>query len=91
VAVGASDRLATITPPANARSDNAKLVSGMHSFAAQLLKLKAAASHHNLKAVIASDRSLDRSPAVQEMMAAAAADLQRKGYTLGQLAPSGKE
>jgi hypothetical protein len=86
----AAARLAAITPPANARSDNAKLVSGLRSFAAQLVKLKTAASHHNLKAVIASDRSLDRSPAIKAMMAAAA-DLQRKGYKLGQLAPSGKE
>jgi hypothetical protein len=39
--------------------------------------------------VVASDRSLDRSPAVKAMMAAAA-DLQNKGYKLGQLAPSGK-
>jgi hypothetical protein len=85
----AAARLAAITPPVNARSDNAKLVAGMRSFAAQLVKLKTAASHRKLTAVIAADRSLDRSPAVRAMMAAAA-DLQRKGYKPGQLAPSGK-
>jgi hypothetical protein len=86
----AARRLAAITPPANARSDNAKLISGMRSFASQLMDLKTAASRHSLKAVIAADRSLDRSPAVKVMMAAAA-DLQREGYKLGQLAPSGKD
>jgi hypothetical protein len=86
----AAARLAATTPPANARSDNAKLVSGMRSFAAQLATLKTAASSHDLKAVTAADRSLDRSAAIRAMMAAAA-DLQRKGYKLGQLAPSGKD
>ena len=86
----AAARLAAITPPADARADNAKLVSGMRSFAAQLAKLKSAAARHNLKAVLASDRRLDRSPLVRAMMAAAA-DLQRKGYKLGQLAPSSKD
>jgi hypothetical protein len=86
----AAQRLAATTPPAAARADNAKLVSGMRYFAAQLAKLRAAASQQSLKSVIAADRSLDRSPAVQEMMAAAA-DLQAKGYKLGQLAPSSKD
>ena len=85
-----AQRLAATTPPAAARADNAKLVSGMRSFAAQLAKLSAAASHQSLKSVIAADHSLDRSSAVQEMMAAAA-DLQSKGYKLGQLAPSSKD
>src|SRR5439155_18181813 len=51
----AAARLAAITPPSDARSDNSKFVSGMRYFAAQLTKLKTAASHHNLQAVIASD------------------------------------
>ena len=85
----AASLLAANTPPVDARADNAKLVTGMRSFAAQLAGLKTAASHHNLKAVIAADRSLDRSPAVKAMMAAAA-DLERTGSKLGQLAPSGK-
>jgi hypothetical protein len=46
-------------------------------------------TRHNLKAVLASDRRLDCSAAVKTMMAAAA-DLQHKGYKLGQLAPSSK-
>jgi ABC-type glycerol-3-phosphate transport system substrate-binding protein len=87
---GAAARLAATTPPADARADNAKLASGLRDFAAQLTKLRTAAAHHNLQSVVAADRSLDRSPAVKAMMAAAA-DLQRKGYKLGQLAPSGKD
>ena len=59
------------------------------SYAAQLVELKTAASQHDLKAVVTSDRRLERSPAVMAMMAAVA-DLQRKGHELGQLAPSGK-
>jgi hypothetical protein len=86
----AAGRLAAITPPPDARADNAKLVSGMRSFAAQLARLKSAAAQHNLKAVIASDHRLDRSPAVKAMMAAAT-HLQRNGYKLGQLAPSSKD
>jgi hypothetical protein len=62
----------------------------MRAFAAQLRTLKSAAARHNLKAVLASDRRLDRSAAVKAMMVAAA-DLQRKGYKLGQLAPSSKD
>jgi ABC-type glycerol-3-phosphate transport system substrate-binding protein len=85
----AAARLAATTPPADARADDTKLLSGMRYFATQLTKLKTAATHHNLQAVTAADGSLDRSPAVEAMMAAAA-DLQRKGYKLGQLAPSGK-
>jgi hypothetical protein len=86
----AAGRLAAITPPTNARADNAKLISGMRSFAAQLATLKSAAGRHNLKAVLAADRRLDRSRAVRAMMTAAA-DLQHKGYKLGQLAPSSKD
>jgi hypothetical protein len=82
-------RLAATTAPADARTDNARLVSGLRFFAVQLSRVRAAAERHNLKAVIAADRDLDRSPAVRAMMAAAA-DLQRKGYKLGQLAPSSK-
>jgi hypothetical protein len=85
----AAARLAATTPPVDARSDNAKLIDMMRYLAAQLPKLKIAAAHHNVKAVIAFDRTLDRSPAMKAMMAAAA-DLQHKGYKLGQLAPSGK-
>jgi hypothetical protein len=85
----AAARLAASTPPVDARSDNAKLVYGLRYFAAQLAKLKIAAARHSVKAVIASDRNLDRSPAVKAMMAAVS-DLQRKGYKLGQLAPTGK-
>jgi hypothetical protein len=61
----------------------------MRSFAAQLATLRSAAARHNLKAVTAADRRLDRSAAVKAMMAAAA-DLQHKGYKLGQLAPNSK-
>ena len=86
----AAARIAAITPPADAHADNTKLVSGMRIFATALAGLKKAAAQRDLKAVIAADRALDRSPAVRAMMAAAA-DLQRKGYKLGQLAPSGKD
>jgi len=74
----------------DARADNAKLVSGMRAFAAQLTRMQDAASRHDLEAVVAADRAADRSPAVKAMMAAVA-DLRRKGYKLGRLAPSGKD
>jgi hypothetical protein len=51
--------------------------------------MRAAAARRNLKAVLAADRDLDRSGAVRAMMAAVA-DLQRKGYRLGQLASNSK-
>ncbi len=85
----AAARLAATTPPADARADNRRLVSGLRFFAVQLTRLKDAAARRNLTAVIAADRSVDRSPAVTAMMAATA-DLQRKGYKVGQLAPSSK-
>jgi len=85
----AATRLAATAPPVDARSDNAKLVYGMRYFAAQLPQLKAAAARHDLAGVIAFDRRIDRSRAIRTMMAVAA-DLQHKGYRLGQLAPSGK-
>ena len=85
----AAARLAASNPPVDARSDNAKLIYGLRYFAAQLPKLKLAAARHDVKAVIAFDRTVDRSPAIRATMAAAS-DLQRKGYKLGQLAPSGK-
>jgi hypothetical protein len=86
----AAARLAASTPPMDARADNAKLVSGMRAFAAQLTSMQDAASRHDLEAVVAADRAADRSPAVKAMMAAVA-DLRRKGYKLGRLAPSGKD
>lgn len=55
----------------------------------RLSKMRAAAARRNLKAVLAADRDLDRSGAVRAMMAAVA-DLQRKGYRLGQLASNSK-
>jgi hypothetical protein len=85
----AAARLVATTPPLDARADNAKLVGGLRYFAAQLPKLKTAAAQHNVKGVIAFDRTLDRSPAMRATMAAAS-DLQRKGYKLGQLASNGK-
>jgi hypothetical protein len=85
----AAARLAATTPPADARADNATLVSGLRSFALKLTNLRDAATRRNLKAVMAADRAIDHSPAVRAMMAAVA-DLQHKGYKLGQLAPSGK-
>jgi hypothetical protein len=85
----AASRLAAISPPADARADNMKLVSGMRAFATALTGMKRAAASRNLKTVVAADRAVDRSPAVRAMMSAAT-DLQRKGYRLGQLAPSSK-
>ncbi len=85
----AAARLAATTPPADARADTTRLISGLRYFAVQLTKLKEAAARRNLTAVIAADRSVDRSPVIRTMMAATA-DLQRKGYKLGQLAPSNK-
>jgi hypothetical protein len=85
----AAGYLAVITPPAAARADNRTLATGMRAFAAQLTQLRKAAARRNLKAVIAADDAIDRSPAIKAMMAAAA-DLQHKGYKLGQLAPSNK-
>jgi hypothetical protein len=85
----AAARLGATKPPADARADNARLVNGLRFFAVRLSKLKAAAARHDLKAVVDADRAVDDSRAVRVMMAAAA-DLQRKGYQLGQLAPSGK-
>ena len=85
----AARRLAATTAPADARTDNTKLVSGLRFFALRLSKMRAAAARHNLRAVTAADHDLDRSPEVSAMMAAAA-DLQHKGYKLGQLAPSNK-
>ena len=55
----AAARLAATTPPADARADNANLVSGLRSFAAQLANLKTAATRHNRAAVTAADRNLD--------------------------------
>jgi hypothetical protein len=85
----AAARLAATTPPTDARTDNTKLVAGLRFFAVQLTKMRTAAARHDLKAVVAADSGLDRSPAVRAMMAAAA-ELQHKGYKLGQLAPSNK-
>jgi hypothetical protein len=85
----AAARLAATVPPADARSDNATLVHGMHYFATQLPRLKTAAENHDLEGVIAFDRRIDRSRAIRAMMAVTS-DLQHKGYTLGELAPSGK-
>src|SRR5690348_758850 len=82
----AAARLAATAPPADARSDNKRLVSGLRFFAVQLTKMRTAAARHDLKAVVAADHDLDSSPAVRAMMAAAA-DLQHKGYKLGRLAP----
>jgi hypothetical protein len=59
-------------------------------FAIRLSRMRAGAARHDVKALVAADRDLDRSPAVRAMMAANA-DLQRMGYKLGQLAPSGKD
>jgi len=86
----AAGRLAATTPPADARTDNARLVSGLRFFAVRLSRTRAAAARHDLQAVVAADRDLDRSLAVRATMATVA-DLQHKGYKLGHLAPSGKE
>jgi hypothetical protein len=85
----AAAHLEVIMPPADARADNQTLAIGMRAFAAQLTQMRKAAAQRNLKAVITADHAIDRSPAVRAMMAAAA-DLQHKGYKLGQLAPSNK-
>ena len=74
--------------PADAQADNQKLVNGLRVFAANLSKLKSAAVQHDAKKVVAFDKNLDRSPAIQAMMAAVQ-DLKSTGYPVGAAAGRG--
>jgi hypothetical protein len=75
-----ADELSKITPPADAKSDTDKLVSGLRDIANEVGPIEQAAKSHNARA---EHRALSRLQSSRGIMEIAAAfnDLKSKGYS----------